>query len=141
MQVRQPFLFPYPYKFSFLEEKSTFFFHFICPCGKKIINLQSLQQLHDNKRNLRFYKRYHLGSLIRVARLRNSEGVSPGLAVHLYLFTYARTLRLTPLEPNFIGSKCLTYAEKVIERYGFEGKNYGINGTKHSIVFQKHKDE
>jgi hypothetical protein len=51
------------------------------------------------------------------------------------------TLRLTPLEPNFIGMKRVLYAEKVVERCGFDGKNYGINGTKHSIVFQKHKDE
>jgi hypothetical protein len=51
------------------------------------------------------------------------------------------TLRLTPLEPNFIGMKRVLYAEKVVERCGFDGKNYGISGMKHSIVFQKHKDE
>jgi hypothetical protein len=37
--------------------------------------------------------------------------------------------------------KRVFYAEKVVERCGFDGKNYGINGAKHSIVFQKHKDE
>jgi hypothetical protein len=51
------------------------------------------------------------------------------------------TLRLTSLEPNFIGMKRVLYAEKVVERCGFDGKNYGISGAKHSIVFQKHKDE
>jgi hypothetical protein len=51
------------------------------------------------------------------------------------------TLRLTPLEPNFIGMKRVLYAEKVVERCGFDGKNYGISGTKHSIVFQNYKDE
>jgi hypothetical protein len=51
------------------------------------------------------------------------------------------TLRLTPLEPNFIGMKWALCAEKIVERCGINGKNYGISGTKHSIVFQKHKDE
>jgi hypothetical protein len=37
--------------------------------------------------------------------------------------------------------KCLTHAEKVIGRCGFEGENYGTSGAKHSIVFQKHTDE
>jgi hypothetical protein len=37
--------------------------------------------------------------------------------------------------------KRVLYAEKVVERCGIDGKNYGINGAKHSIVFQKHKDE
>jgi hypothetical protein len=56
-------------------------------------------------------------------------------------FTARGTLRLTPLEPNFIGKKRVFYAGKAIEICGFDGKNYGINGAKHSIVFQKYKDE
>jgi hypothetical protein len=45
------------------------------------------------------------------------------------------------LEPSFIGKKRVFYAGKAIERCGSNDKNYEINGAKHSIVFQKHKDE
>jgi hypothetical protein len=56
-------------------------------------------------------------------------------------FAARGTLRLTPLEPSFIGKKRVFYAGKAIERCGSNDKNYEINGAKHSIVFQKHKDE
>jgi hypothetical protein len=47
------------------------------------------------------------------------------------------TLRLTPLEPNLIGMKRVLYAEKVVERYGIDGKNYGINWGKTFNSFSK----